>query len=204
MANQSQGDPPRTEQQIRLEIERLRLETERYRVFLQRWEVDVRPIHEIQERSREMSHSYSKMGIQTMFLLNGGAVIAFPTFAKLADVKFADHSTLALSSVGAFVFGLIFIAMTTISAFFTMDADARAALHWSEMVKSNLNWEQDPQKSKKDWDAIRAAAEANRSRYGRHTQVWRMLAVAFAFGSCAAFSVGAILAAVVLWIAPHV
>lgn len=203
MTDKPTGGPPPTEQQIRLQIENLRLETERYRVFLQRWETDVRPIHEIQERSREMSHAYSKMGIQTMFLLNGGAVIAFPTFAKLADVKFSDHSMLALSSIGAFVFGLVFIAVTTVSAFFSMDADTQAALRWSEVVKCKLNKELDPKNTKEDWDAKRNAAEADQKRLGCVSRKWRRASVVFAFGSCGAFIMGAAFAAVVLWITPH-
>jgi hypothetical protein len=187
MDTQAQGNPQLTEQQIRLEIERLRLETERYRVFLHRWEADVRPIHEIQERSREMSHAYSKMGIQTMFWLNGGAVVAFPTFAKLADVKFAEHATPALFSVGAFVVGLVCIAITTVCAFFAMDSDTQAIRNWSEVIKSNLNKELDPKNTKADWDARRDAAEKAQAAHGRAERCWRNVAVGFAFGSCGAF-----------------
>lgn len=193
--------PSGTPQQLRPDVELIRLQYEHFRTYLQRWETDLRPLHEAKERSREMAHAYTKMGIQTMFLLNGGAIIAFPTFAKMAGITFADHPVLALLSVGAFVTGLVLIAVTTIYAFLSMDADSKALTHSSEITKCQLNKEQDPQNTRFNWDQRRQSAEKSLKEQMNAEERLRSIAIRLGVGSCVAFCVGALLAAAVLSIA---
>jgi len=170
-------------------------------MWLQRWEMDLRPLHEAKERSREMAHAYTKAGIQMMFLLNGGAIIAFPTFATMAGVKFTSHPYIALSSIALFVVGLVLIAVTTIYAYLSMDADKANIHQHSEVVKCRLNKEQDPQNKNADWDQRRMDAEKELSNQYQIASGYRRMATQLAIGSCVAFCIGAILAALVLAIA---
>jgi hypothetical protein len=47
--------------------------------------------------SREHAHDFAKVAIQSTFLLNGGALIAFPTFAQLVGIGLHDHIGLGIN-----------------------------------------------------------------------------------------------------------
>lgn len=190
---------------LRLEVERTRLELDRAsymnehtRTFLERWRTDVQPIHEAAERSREMAYGYAKLAIQTMFLLNGGALIVFPAFAQLVGTAFRDHVVSALLSVGGFVSGLVLIGVTTLLAYLSMDADAAAIRQYGEVVKINLNQSQDPDAKAEKYETPRSVAAAAQERHYRRANVMRWWAVGLGVGSMVAFVFGALYAARVL------
>ena len=183
---------------LRLDLERRRYLDETTRTFLERWRTDVQPLHEHRLMSREHAYGYAKVAIQTMFLLNGGALIAFPAFAQLLGTAFKDHVTIALLSIGGFVFGLVLIVITTLLAYLSTAADAEAVNQKEEYVKLGLNRDQVADDDKPEYDKKRATAEKERKRhYGRATRL-ALWGLGLGVGSLAAFVFGAIFAALVL------
>lgn len=183
---------------LRLDLERLRYLDERTRTFLERWRTDVQPLHEHRLMSREHGYGYAKVAIQTMFLLNGGALIAFPAFAQLLGTAFKDHVTIALLSIGGFVFGLVLIAITTLLAYLSMAADAEAVNQKEEYVKLGLNRDQVADDDKLEYDKKRATAEKERKRKFNLATGLALSGVVLWVASLAAFVFGALFAALVL------
>ncbi len=56
---------------------------EQYEAFLRRLETSIKPRHEVMERSRTFTFEFARMALRSMFLLNGGALIALPAFAEM-------------------------------------------------------------------------------------------------------------------------
>jgi hypothetical protein len=87
-----------------------RLQTNLDKAHRERWATHADPILQLAETSRRMAHAYAKMGFQTMFFLNGGALIAFPAFAQLLGKTFSLTARPAALSIGAFICGLVALA----------------------------------------------------------------------------------------------
>ncbi len=183
---------------LRLDLERRRYMDETTRTFLERWRTDVKPLHEHRLMSREHAYGYAKLAIQTMFLLNGGALIAFPAFTQLLGTAFKDHVTIALMSIGGFVFGLVLIAITILLAYLSMAADAEAVNQKEEYVKLGLNRDQVADDKKPEYDKKRATAEKERKRKYELATRLALWGLGLGVGSLAAFVFGAIFAALVL------
>ena len=190
---------------LRLEVERLRLQLdearqrdERTRTFLERWRTDVGPLHEAAERSRDMTFGFAQMAIRSMFLLNGGALVAVPAFAELVGAAFQENLTAFLLSGLGFVTGLILIAITTVLAYTSMDADAEAIRQDQEVVKINLNRSENPKSYTDKVKKQQSAAEAARQKFGRRSTKLRAWALWLGVGSMGAFIFGTVFAAVVM------
>lgn len=190
---------------LRLEVERLRLQldsarhqNERTRTFLERWRTDVVPLHEAAERSRDMAFGFAQTAIRSMFLLNGGALVAVPAFAELVGTAFQENMTALLLSGSGFVAGLILIAITTLLAYTSMDADAEAIRQDQEVVKINLNRAQNPKSYTNKLKKQQSEAEAARLKFGRRSAKLRTWALCLGVGSMGAFIFGAVFAAVVM------
>ena len=190
---------------LRLEVERLRLrldearyENERTRTFLERWRTDVEPLHEGAERSREMAFGFAQTAIRSMFILNGGALVAVPAFAELVGTAFQENPTAFLPSGLGFVTGLILIAITTVLAYTSMDADAESIRQGQEVVKINLNRAENPKSYTKQEEGRQSEAKVARQKFNRRSVKLRTWALWLGVGSMGAFVFGAAFAAVVL------
>ena len=71
-------------------------------------------------RSFETSVKYAEMYLKHCFVLNGGAILAFPTMAQLSDVTIHDHKAGFILSLTAFSVGLAscLIAVAAASGWF--------------------------------------------------------------------------------------
>ena len=194
---------------LRLEVEKARLGieqasflNEQMRTYLERWRTDVQPVHEHRMMSREHGHAFAKVGIQMMFLLNGGALIAFPAFAKLVDVSFSEQITWALLSIASFVLGLVLIAVTALLAYLSMAADAEAVSNQEEYLKLGLNQSTAPNDEKPSFDSPRATAETARARKYAATTRFAEWGLGLTIGSVVAFVFGAFCAGWVLAVSP--
>lgn len=182
----------------RLVLDRIRHEDETMRTFLERWRTDVQPVHEAKERSREMAYGFAKMAIQTMFLLNGGALIAFPTFAELVGPGLTSQLMFALISIAAFVVGLVFIGVTSLLAYLAMNADAEALSQREEYVKLGLNQSRAEAEEQSKYVSSRAAAEERREYFYQWAVKYRACALSLGIASTVAFMTGAFFAATVM------
>lgn len=194
----NQGDKPDPYEAFRLEVERLRHENERFRSHLERWRTDVDPLYQAGEHSREMAFQFAQSAVKSMFLLNGGALIAFPAFAQLVGTVFSENIALFLLSAGSFVGGLTLIAIATVLAYKAMDADAEAIRQRQEVVKIDLNRSYDPKWYTGDVKKRRSEAEKAEERSARQFQRISGWALGLGVGSLVAFVSGAIFGALVL------
>lgn len=181
-----------------LALQQLALENEKHRTFLQSWEVDVRPHQELLLRSVDMGHAYAKMTIQTIFWLNGGALIAFPAFAKLAGAEFSAHLTRALTSIGCFVLGLVLITVTALLAYFTCVTESTMTAAHREHAKLLHHLGRDSEEKNGKWKEGMAAATKIANTHQRRAFRLQWAAIASGMLSLLAFVAGACVAGTVL------
>ena len=174
------------------EVARLRLE--QARAYQERWKTHVDPILSLAETSRGMAHDYAKMALQTMFFLNGGALIAFPAFAQLLGKSFWLAPRLATYSMAAFVVGLAAIATSTYLAYLAMDKDAESIRHWWEKVRSEISLEADPTSSLADWKTLAGSSQKRMLRASHWFRRLSLAASVLGVASMFAFVAGAIFA----------
>ncbi len=182
------------EEARRIAIEETRLLYERHRTFYEQWRTDLEPRHEARLLSRELASTYAKAAIQTSFYLNGGALVAFPTFAKLVNADFESYSCLFIGSIVSFIVGLVLVAATNLLAYLTMEMDSQGMGHEIAEFTNRLNEGQDPENKKANWVENRTAAKYKKEFYwgiGKKLNLW---AVVVCGGSLIAFIVGCYMA----------
>ncbi len=185
-------------QKVQLRLQEAAVENDKHRTFLQTWETDVRPHQEEFLRAVDMGHAYAKMTIQTIFWLNGGALVAFPAFAKLAGAQFSAHLPRALLGIGCFVLGLVLIAITSLAAYQACAADSGMTSVRREHTKLILQQGRDPQERSEKWGEKIGAALAAIGAEQERSQRWQRTAIRCGIASLAAFVAGTLFAASVL------
>ncbi|MDE2029089.1 MAG: hypothetical protein KGI97_00835 [Alphaproteobacteria bacterium] len=176
---------------------------EALRIFLEQWETDTRPVHEMLLKSWDNGHAFAKLTIQTMFFLNGGALIAFPTFAKLANVVFAEHLHLSLASIFSFIIGLICIAVTSLLAYFTCANQSNMLVWIQEVRKLDLHCARDPQEKTGQWKTKKDEAMENVKKEEKKLKRILWITIIIGLFSLFAFITGSCLAAYILATAGH-
>jgi hypothetical protein len=171
---------------------------ERTRITWERSRFEVQLVHEHRLVSREHAHSFAKVAIQSTFILNGGALISFPAFAKAVGTGLHDHVGLAVTSMVFFVIGLGLTTAATVLAFFAADAYA-SAYALREMYVRGLLHKLAAVGEEKDFYGKQA--ESAESERRQREDVWEALmlrAIGLVIASLAAFVVGAFFAAFVV------
>ena len=198
-SNNNSNDALRRDvERTQLQTESIRLQLEQLKTFLEHWRTEIEPLHESRIKSREFAFQFSKFTLQSIFLLNGCALIAFPTFAGLIGTGFQHQLTWALVSIAFFVLGLILVAASSLFAFFSMNADSDAIHQRSESVKAQLNEQRVAQENKQtfqnvSWSALELSDGAMKLAY--KLRAW---AIGLGIGSISAFIVGVVFAGLVL------
>lgn len=189
----------------RLEVERARLkldaaahQDQRTRTYLERWRTDVGPLHESEESAWGRAYGYAQTAIRSLYLLNGGALVAFPAFAQLAGTPISEHLTLFLLSGGSFVSGLVLVGATNILAYVSADAQVAAVREEKENVKINLNRSHNEDGYTEREEARTKQAATLQSKYRRTAYRTALWCLGLGAGSLVMFLAGAIFAALVL------
>jgi hypothetical protein len=190
---------------LRLEVDRLRLGVEQSkqanelaRTFLERWRTEVQPVHEHRMKSRDQAYGLGKTAIQTGFLLNGGALIAFPAFAQLVGKEFENHIEGSIASIGLFITGLVLIGVCTALSSTSFGEDAEALAYREEYVKSRLHFNNTFDASKATHEEAQRKAESSRAKHHRRANSFLRWAMAAGIGSLVVFVAGALCAMQVL------
>ena len=185
-------------ERTRAEIDRLRYLDESHRTFLQSWQIQVAPIHEEQERSRELGAGYAQVGIKSMFILNGGALVALPAFVKMAGTGLATETAFFASSVASFVIGLVLITVTTLFAYLSLDAEVAALRRRGNVLRLDLIKGCNPVAFTKDQEQERHENEEGREKFGDLASQFTKVAVGLAIASLVAFIAGAVIGIAIL------
>ncbi len=89
--------------------------------YFERWRLHVEPFEADRKAWIRYAVEYAQMAIRTGFLLNGGALIAVPAFAKfLGDGLWVRGSVWPKLMIVLFVIGMVLFTLATILAFFAM------------------------------------------------------------------------------------
>ena len=114
---------------------RLRL----YENHLRRIELDVLPMREGRLKSRETAADLAQLNLKSLFILNGGALVALPALLQVANNPTCPSVSGISWALGWFVFGLTSISVSNLCAFFHMQADNFDAAHKIASTVKKLN-----------------------------------------------------------------
>jgi hypothetical protein len=145
----------------------------------------------------ESATKFAESGIKALFALNGGGLIALPTFAALFKTDLHGATALILcAAAGMFVLGLIGAALTCLCGYLSAMMATESTNHNVRAVslKYSRHYQQISE-TPTIADEIKAVEDAVAKGEARFLQI-RKLAVVFGAASLAAFTVGACLA---LW-----
>ena len=135
--------------------------------FLEHWRTDLQPIENDIRASDRASVDFAISGLRTVFLLNGGAIVAVPAFAEVLGVQ-DDQRYWITYAVATYAFGLFLSALSQIAAYLTTESRSREfseRLSWRSItvkLKHNIIQENDPEcaaaelfkEKEKRWEGI--------------------------------------------------
>ncbi len=175
---------------------------DQYAAYLRRMESTIKPRQEAAERSRTFTFEFARMALRSMFLLNGGALIALPAFAEMLGGIKPETADAFTWSIGSFVIGLVLIAFATLFAYIAMNTDVggiRQEILWRAIdINADYKPPDDPQKSKDERDnAIKLSKKC-----GTWARRFRAIVIVLGLGSLGAFINGALQGASVLTAMP--
>jgi|SRR5215211_2470100 len=138
----------------------------------------------------KLAVEYSHRALQLLTYLNGGALVAIPTalaFFK-ADVARVD----VIVTAAAFIFGLFFVVLAQVAAFFTMAKRSEASMFAAHEQLHRIAALQRPHQSQEFADLIAAATSDGTTNATRlaHSHTWRAAGLALFGFSLASFVIG--------------
>ena len=101
---------------------KIRPNYEAWYAHVEAWRINVEPLETRLSDFLNHTVGYAQLGLRSAFLLNGGGLIAAPTFAELLGSIWSRGQLPALTMFGAFVAGLILAGGSTLFAFFEFRA----------------------------------------------------------------------------------
>jgi hypothetical protein len=193
-------------ERARIEFERARLSldsatfnNDKYRVFLELWRTQVQPYHEHRLMSREQAYGFAKTTLQTIIVLNGGALIAFPAFAQLIGPTFQQNITWSIISIGLFVLGLVLGALSGLLSYLSMSADADSLYYEEEAAKADLNKSMANSDAQGSYESIRNEALNKQKKSHGKAYTLAYWAIRFGIFSILSFMIGAFFSGLVLF-----
>ncbi|MFQ5853518.1 MAG: hypothetical protein ACE5JU_23415 [Candidatus Binatia bacterium] len=181
---------------LRLDLERYRQDLERRRTYLEHYKAELEPQYRYSVESDRASVGFAQSGIRSMYILNGGALIALPAFHTLLKDSPTYTSESLMWSAGAFVIGLLFSGVTSLLAYLAQSATTEAvsrAITWRTISVNETYWPRD-QATKPTADE-EIDAEKKKERQWRRRFVWfAWLGVGSSVAALAAFVAGAVTA----------
>jgi hypothetical protein len=138
----------------------------------------------------KLAIDYSHKGFQTLTYLNGGALVAIPTAMSFFRADVARVSILI--TAGAFIVGLLCVVIAEVCAFFTMAkrAEAQEEFRWEQFHRvAALMFQHQTQHNTENLTKAGDRHTEGGKRL-RHSNIWRLVGLAFFAGSLVAFVVG--------------
>ena len=121
----------------RIFIDKNKLENDRYSNFLKAYEISIKPINEKIILSMNQVHSFAKSGMQCLFLLNGGAILAIPALLKIIYTNNpANDQIIACGFL--YIVGLVLVAVAYFCAYMACCQDSKTLMHWENREKYDL------------------------------------------------------------------
>jgi hypothetical protein len=122
----------------RLKMEQVRLGIENDRKYFEQWKTDLSPLEQNALEASKAAITFAQNTLRSLFLLNGGALIALPTFSSM--LRFSPAQTYyLLLPIGSFVVGLVMCTVASFLAYFALGQSAARLYARMEVFKVNLN-----------------------------------------------------------------
>lgn len=138
----------------KIELEKVRLRMEEQQNFHERWKLDVVSKEKLNATAAKEALAFAQSALRSCFLLNGGALIAFPAIAKFLQIDPELDNKIIVLPIILFIAGL---TASSISNFFTYLALAKnAERNWSdrEINALRLNAEHNPKTKPDNYDEV--------------------------------------------------
>ncbi len=163
---------------------------ERFQQYLRQWEISIPPIEENRRVANHSEIEFGKLGIQSMYLLNGGAAVGVPAFInKLATNDIAIKSVV-IASVSMFCLGITMAAAANLCAFFASSNNVKSWARYRDSTSLSIymvNYGYDNEHTKEQMDQYQNEG----LKYGKYASRWQATAVLCALGSLIFFAFGA-------------
>ena len=205
MANQDQHTPTqepisdaafmRQVEAERLNLEHRRVNQEDTNTYLEQWKLDVVDRRQTQMNLSRSSVEMASLAFRSIFLLNGGAMIAIPTFGKLVDKISPEELSSALMWFG---FGLCLVTLAMVTAYLSLSNRAGAWREAMEVSAERLNKGRTSQKEHDESKDDEEKAETERVRLEGRSDSFEVLSLGFALAGLGAFILGTYFAASML------
>ncbi|HZL59612.1 MAG TPA: hypothetical protein VFC38_07920 [Stellaceae bacterium] len=163
----------------------------------------IRHFNALTLKAANISAAYAKMALQTITILNGGALIALPPFATIAKLVIREHHYLLVKIGLCFVGGL---ALSTIGVFFAIATTAlqtgRVAWARNKVVLKHERNREGADRASIEASIIETETKESTKRFW--AAIFRWTSAAFCLFAFSAFIVGVCLTAYLLVHAPSV
>jgi hypothetical protein len=159
---------------------------DRSHIYFQQWKADVISIREQAWDARKSGFEYARLGLQSAFIMNGGALVALPPLMQwLSDDKRALVPIVAV----LFIFGIILAAACAIVSYlnFMHTSDAIHAQGEQNAIKLNAQYEGRPFANDPNHEKAKTAEEKSNEN-AKCTMSW---ALGLGIASYVCFAVGA-------------
>jgi disulfide bond formation protein DsbB len=168
------------------------------RLAHEKWAHAIDVLDNILLRALDASRAFAKIALQTTFLLNGGAIVALPTFLQLAGVKFSDHRDVALIAIGLFVIGLILSGIANAIALAGSVAAVTQISQMTVIARFERAQRDDPTNKAGKWQQLAADAAKKRDKKARLSLFLRWTAVGLVITAFLCFVAGILVGAAIL------
>ena len=192
MANDSEGSEAsdlRSQIELaRLELEQSRLALERQHEFLTRWNIGLDRPHTRALEAYKSAVGFAQSGLRSAVLMNGGALVALPTFATALNLK--DGSSI-IWPMTAFAFGIVSAVTAIMFAYLSSDKMIYGFDIEASKVTANLNKERAEGDRLTELSTAANEAEENAEEARKVVEKFASIGLYAAVASLAAFIVGA-------------
>ncbi len=163
--------------------------------FWKEWEASQRPIRDVIRLSEEAALEFSKLGIRSLLLLNGGALIALPAFATFSGTP---DKELMFWSVASFAVGLVTCMIGLLLAYYTVAYQGGGRRMHALEVAAGFEARHHPDRAEEKLREESEAAEKVKS-YNRKGEGCRIAAIVFLFLSLGGFVSGIVFGLGAMW-----
>lgn len=166
---------------------------------MERWKVDVVPFEDTHIEASKAAISFAQTTVKTGYILNGGALIALPTFVQALSIPIYTHLTLYVIAIVLFFLGLISSGIANVFYYLALTSISSRSFHRREAQILKLNEQHNYVENKNDHIAKLDAVQTKITKENKRSRILQYIAFASTSLAILAFSIGAIVSAYLIF-----